>query len=115
MTTALDVKVDVRDGVATLLLTGDVDREAAAAFDRAYGEAATAGAASLTLDFAAVPYINSTGIALIVGLLGRARAAGVPVTARGLTDHYRQIFQLTRLDEAISIHGSESEAIAAAA
>jgi anti-anti-sigma factor len=103
MTTAVEVTVDVRDGAATLWLAGDVDREAGAAFDRAYGEAAAAGATSLTLDFAAVPYINSTGIALIVGLLGRARAAGVPVTARRLTDHYREIFEITRLSDFMTI------------
>jgi anti-sigma B factor antagonist len=103
MTTVLEVKVDVSGGAATLLLTGDVDREAGPALDRAYGEAAAAGAASLTLDFTAVPYINSTGIALIVGLLGRARGAGVPVTARGLTRHYREIFEITRLSDFMTI------------
>ena len=103
MTTALEVKMDVSGGAATLLLAGDVDRDAAAALDRAYSEAAAAGAASLTLDFTAVPYINSTGIALIVGLLGRARGAGVPVTARGLTEHYRDIFEITRLSDFMTI------------
>ena len=103
MTTALEVKVDVSGAAATLLLTGDVDRDAGAALDRAYSEAAAAGAASLTFDFAAVPYINSTGIALIVGLLGRARGAGVPVTARGLTAHYREIFEITRLSDFMTI------------
>jgi len=32
--------------------------------------------------------------------------------ACGLSEHYRQIFQLTRLDEAIGIYGTESEAAA---
>jgi anti-sigma B factor antagonist len=103
MTTALEVKVDVSGGEARLLLTGDVDREAGPALDRAYNEAAAAGATSLTLDFTAVPYINSTGIALIVGLLGRARGADVPVTARALTDHYREIFEITRLSDFMTI------------
>jgi anti-sigma B factor antagonist len=34
--------------------------------------------------------------------------------AYGLSDHYRQIFDLTRLDEAIGIHTDEAAAIAAA-
>jgi anti-sigma B factor antagonist len=34
--------------------------------------------------------------------------------AYGLNDHYRQIFELTRLNEAIHIHDSEKEAVAAA-
>jgi anti-sigma B factor antagonist len=32
-----------------------------------------------------------------------------------LSDHYRQIFELTRLDEAIAIHDSEPDALGAAA
>ena len=48
-------------------------------------------------------------------LLVRANRQKQRLLAFGLTEHYRQIFQLTRLDEAIGIHGSESEAIAAAA
>jgi len=103
MTTALEIKVEVSGAATTLLLTGEVDREAGDAFDRAYASAAAAGAESITLDFAAVPYINSSGIALIVGLLGRARAAGIPVTARGLTDHYREIFEITRLSDFMTI------------
>jgi hypothetical protein len=32
----------------------------------------------------------------------------------GLSDHYRSIFQITRLDDAIAIHDSEEEAVRAA-
>ena len=77
----------------------------------AYTEAA--GAATLLLDFGDVAYINSTGIALIVGLLGRARADGVAVAACGLSDHYRQIFEITRLSDFMSIHADERSARAA--
>ena len=59
--------------------------------------------------------MNSSGIGLLVTLLVRANRQKQRLLAFGLTDHYLQIFQLTRLDEAIGIHGSESEAIAAAA
>ena len=34
--------------------------------------------------------------------------------AFGLSEHYRQIFELTRLDEAITIHDSEEAVLAAA-
>jgi anti-sigma B factor antagonist len=34
------------------------------------------------------------------------------VLAYGLSDHYRQIFELTRLDEAVGIHDSEEDALA---
>ena len=57
--------------------------------------------------------MNSGGIGLLVTLLVR-RSASASVLAYGLTDHYRQIFELTRLDEAVGIHDSEADALAEA-
>ena len=81
-------------------LTGTIDRGAEEQLDAAYAQAA---GGELTLDFTGVDYVNSTGIALIVGLLARARADGVRVRARGLTDHYREIFEITRLADFMEI------------
>lgn len=38
---------------------------------------------------------------------------GQRLTAIGLSDHYRHIFALTRLEEAIPIFGTEAEAVKA--
>jgi anti-sigma B factor antagonist len=58
--------------------------------------------------------MNSGGIGLLVTLLVRAQRQRQRVLAYGLTDHYRQIFELTRLDEAVGIHDTEDEALEAA-
>ena len=57
----------------------------------------------IVLDFSQVDYINSTGIALVVGLLAKARAAHILLSAVGLSDHYREIFTITRLSDFIEI------------
>jgi anti-sigma B factor antagonist len=57
--------------------------------------------------------MNSGGIGLLVTLLVRANRAKQRLLACGLNDHYRQIFELTRLDEAISIFDTEADALAA--
>ena len=41
-------------------------------------------------------------------------AAALVLAAVGLTDHYRQIFELTRLDEAIALHADAASALASA-
>jgi anti-sigma B factor antagonist len=56
--------------------------------------------------------MNSGGIGLIVTLLIRANRQGNRLVAIGLNDHYRQIFGLTRLDEAITIFDDEAAALA---
>jgi anti-anti-sigma factor len=67
--------------------------------------------ATVVLDFAAVQYINSTGIALIVSVLARARAHGRKVVASGLSDHYREIFDITRLSDFIELFPSLDGAV----
>ena len=76
-----------------------------------YERATADGAAhDVLLNFAEVDYINSTGIALIVGLLGRARAEGRTLAACGLSDHYREIFEITRLSDFIALYPDETSA-----
>lgn len=88
---------------AVVHLEGRIDRDAASALDAAYEQAAALGPAALELDFNDVDYINSTGIALIVGVLAKARAAKTPLRAAGLTPHYQHIFSITRLSDFIEI------------
>jgi anti-anti-sigma factor len=89
------------DDVAVLQLSGDISSGAEAGLQLAYAGVATEPV--VVLDFANVDYINSTGIALIVGLLAQARAAGQEVQARGLAEHYREIFRITRLSDFMTI------------
>lgn len=86
-----------------VVLTGRIDRDAATALDAAFGAASLDSPESIELDFTEVDYINSTGIALIVSVLARARAQRIAVRASGLTDHYRHIFEITRLSDFIEI------------
>ena len=72
------------------------------------------GVRSIVLDFGDLEYMNSGGIGLLVTLLVRAQRSGQRLHAIGLSDHYRQILALTRLDEAIGIHDDEGAALAAA-
>ncbi len=58
--------------------------------------------------------MNSSGIGLLVTLLIRVQRHKQKLMAYGLNDHYKQIFDLTRLNEAISIYPSEEAAVTAA-
>jgi anti-anti-sigma factor len=109
----LQVTLRERDGAAILDLVGDVDASAEAALQSAYDEAVRQSR-PVVLNFARAGYINSTGIALIVGLLAQARARGVQITAFGLSDHYREIFEITRLADFMTIADNENGAVAGA-
>ena len=101
MSLTFTVATDERGPCA--LLAGRIDRDAAGVLDEAYHAAAEAAPGTVVLDFTGVDYINSTGIALIVGVIGAAKAAGRPVAAAGLTAHYQHIFTITRLSDFITV------------
>jgi anti-sigma B factor antagonist len=80
----------------------------------AYNQASDADARSIILNFEDLEYMNSSGIGLLVTLLIRINREKQRLLTYGLSDHYRSIFQITRLDDAISIYDSEEEAVRAA-
>src|SRR5271165_6590211 len=90
-------------GAAVIELSGEVDGSAADVLTSAYQAAVGTDPVTVVLDFAAVDYINSTGIALIVSVLARARAERRKVVACGLSPHYREIFDITRLSDFIEL------------
>ena len=92
---------------------GDVTAASEGPLMAAYGQAGDK-TRSIVLDFSGLDYMNSGGIGLLVTLLVRANRQKQKLLACGLNDHYKQIFELTRLDEAIGIHDTEAAAIAAA-
>jgi len=104
------LKVRVGDGNAVIDLPSEVDAATETALRAAYAEAARADQ-TIALNFGGVEYINSTGIAIIVGLLAQARTDGHVVKAFGLSDHYREIFEITRLSDFMAIFPSESSAL----
>ena len=84
-------------------LTGDLNARADETLANAYAQVAALGPRRISLDFGRVGYINSTGIALVVRLLADARRDSRTVRAIGLTDHYKEIFRITRLSDFMEI------------
>ena len=110
---ATTVALDRSGVVATLRIAGDVTSASEAELMAGYARAIDDGARAIVLDFSGLEYMNSGGIGLLVTLLVRAQRGGIRLLASGLSDHYREILALTRLDEAIEIHEDEGAAIAA--
>jgi len=101
-------------GTAVIEIAGDVTAACEPALMSAYEQACAPGTRFLILDFSGLTYMNSGGIGMLVTLLVRANRQQQKLAAVGLTDHYRQIFELTRLDEAIALHADAASAMASA-
>ena len=110
----LEATVRQEPGVAVIDLTGEINGFAQEALDDSYSEAESSDPGAILLNFEGVDYINSTGIALIVSLLARARASKRRLLACNLSEHYVEIFEITRLPDFISVLPDEKSAIAEA-
>ena len=103
------------EGVGVIAIEGELTAASEDELTAAFAEATSGGEQVVLMDFSGLDYMNSGGIGLLVTLLVRANRQGQRLLACGLDDHYRQILELTRLDEAITIYADEAEALAAAA
>ena len=111
----VEMQVHKQPGVSVITIRGEVTGFAEEVLMNAYNEAGSDPSQTIILDFGELEYMNSSGIGLLVTLLIRAQRQQQRLLACGLSDHYRQIFDLTRLNEAIGIYDSQAEALAAAA
>ncbi|HEV2933486.1 MAG TPA: STAS domain-containing protein [Streptosporangiaceae bacterium] len=109
-----ELTMDVRrigDEVAVVDIRGEVTAACEPVLMSAYEAASDGKTSRLVLNFAGLEYMNSGGIGMLVTLLVRANRQRQQLAAFGLSDHYREIFELTRLDEAITIYDSEESAL----
>ena len=89
-TAAMDVRTPSASA-SIIDIRGEVTASSDGALRQAYEQASGERTRAVILNFTQLEYMNSS-----------------------LNEHYRQIFNLTRLDEAIGIHSDEAEALAAA-
>lgn len=101
--------------VGIIDITGDVTGFAENALMDAFSQASSGSPKAVLLNFSGLDYMNSSGIGLLVTLLIRTQRQKQRLMAFGLSEHYHEIFKLTRLNEAIGIFSSEAEALKAVA
>lgn len=115
--TRANISLNVRQAqqdTSIIDIVGEINAFAENALMDAYTLATSKGARNILLNFEKLDYMNSSGIGLLVTLLIRVQRQKQRLMAFGLSEHYRQIFELTRLNEAIQIFDNEVEALAAA-
>jgi anti-anti-sigma factor len=111
-TKLFEAKVRHQPRVSIINMHGEIDAFAEGALNAAYDEAEQESSDVIVVNFSDVDYINSTGIALIVGLLARARKSRRRLLACGLNEHYQEIFHITRLADFMTVFPDENAALA---
>ncbi len=107
-----EASVRTNGGAVVIALSGDINAAADPVLKKAWQDAVAQSPSTAVLNFSDVNYINSTGIALIVSMLAEARKDQIEVRACGLSDHYRHIFEVTRLADFMALYDDETAAVA---
>ena len=116
MSASLNTQVRRVDNHAAVIdISGELNGNGEDALMEAYSAASNGSSRAIILNFSELEYMNSSGIGLLVTMLIRVQRNKQQLLAYGLSDHYQQIFELTRLNEAIAIYESEDAAVTAAA
>lgn len=103
--------VEQRDQVAIIHVAGDVTTFAEETIQQAYQTATTAGARVIILNFRATDYINSAGIAILIGLVTQARRAGQRIGVTGLSAHFQKIFSMVGLTQYAELYQTLEDAL----
>ena len=69
------------------------------------------GIIKIVLNFSNVGYINSSGIAIIIGLVTLLSNKGGKFKAFGLTPHFQKVFNMVGLTQYMDLFEEEEEAI----
>jgi anti-sigma B factor antagonist len=103
---------NLSSAVSVIDIEGDITAQAEEALMAGYARASSNGTRAIILNFEGLDYMNSSGIGLLVTMLIRVQREKQQLLAYGLSEHYQQIFELTRLNEAIGIYADEASALA---
>jgi anti-sigma B factor antagonist len=105
------VEESIDEDTQLVAMHGDVDLKTAKAFRNALDEAAQDGKPRLIVDLIEVPFMDSSGLAALIGAQKALRDRTQLVVI--CPDNLRRIFEVTRLDSIVTVVGSLAEALVA--
>jgi len=114
MVTPTKTKVDKTGDTAVMRFEGDITSASESAVLGTYN-ALDGDVRKVLLDFSHVPYLNSSGIALVIQLLMAAGKASRKVVCFGLSPHFIKVFTMLGLAKYTTLHVDEAAARTATA
>ncbi len=105
----LTVRIEVDSAYATVVVQGEVDVSNADILRNAINDALKYdGIQSVEIDLADVPYIDSTGIGVLVGAAHKAHDTGISFAVMDAQDNVVRILGMLGVDEVIDVRSSDS-------
>ncbi len=95
---------ETETGVTVMRVSGMLTRGSKGEqFEWALEQLISDGARKLIIDLSAVPYVDSAGLGILVGTVGKMNKAGGKLRVAGLNDRVMQVVKLTQVDRVLSV------------
>jgi anti-anti-sigma factor len=107
----LTVQTRTQDNIAIIDLIGDVTTFAEEKINSAYQEVTNQGMRHILLNFRQNDYINSAGIAILIGIVTEVNRHNQKLAFSGLSQHFQKIFRMVGLAQYAEIYQDEQEAL----
>ena len=107
----IQVSISKKDDVSILNIKGDVTAMTGESIEEAYQKVSKGGAQKILLYFDKDGYINSGGIAILIGIASESRKNGQTIRMTGLSGHFQKIFNMVGLTKYTEIFQTEELAL----
>jgi anti-anti-sigma factor len=111
MNKEIQVSISHKDDVSILNIKGDVTAISGETIEEAYQKVSTEGVKKILLYFDKDGYINSGGIAILIGIASESRKNGQRIRITGLSPHFQKIFDMVGLTKYTDIFPTEELAL----
>jgi anti-anti-sigma factor len=112
MAKAQEISIRPKGDVSVIDIKGDVTAPTGQPIEDAYHQVTAAGAKKILLAFTSDCYINSGGIAVLIGILSESKKNEQAIRMTGLSAHFQKIFAMVGLTKYAPIRPSEETALA---
>ena len=111
MNKEIQVSISQKDDVSILNIKGDVTAISGETIEEAYQKISADGAKKILLYFDKDGYINSGGIAILIGIASDSRKKEQKIRITGLSGHFQKIFDMVGLTKYTEIFPTEELAL----
>ncbi len=107
----IEILISNKGDVSIINIKGDVTAMTGMRIEDAYQKVSTNGAQKILLCFDKESYINSGGIAILIGIAADTKENSHTIRITGLSDHFQKIFHMVGLTKYTEIFPSEESAL----
>src|SRR5262249_33794865 len=107
----IEVATRTRGDVCIIDIKGDLTTVTGERVEAVYQQLSTDGSKTIVLFFDKACYINSGGIATLIGMVSESMEREQVIRIAGLSDHFQKIFTMVGLTRYAAIFASEEAAL----